>query len=61
MGSRPNKYAMTLNEIKNDYDQVFSYYFTLNDNGEDEKLTWKAGQMVHLVAPGMYIHCLETC
>ena len=52
---------MTLNEIKNDYDQVFSYYFTLNDNGEDEKLTWKAGQMVHLVAPGMYIHCLETC
>ena len=40
----PQRHMMTLVEKQNDYDQVYSYYFQL-----DEKLSWTAGQYIHLI------------
>ena len=47
---RPNPVEMTLVGIDHEYDQVYSYRFTSEQN-----LTWKAGQYVHLVAPNSTI------
>ena len=44
---------MTLEQVKNDYGGVHSYYFTL-----DGDLTWTPGQYVHLI--GQY-YCLILC
>jgi len=44
------RYEMTLDRVKNDYDEVHSYYFNLS-----QELSWIPGQYIHLIAPGCEI------
>jgi ferredoxin-NADP reductase len=45
------KYDVKLVEIKNEYDSVFTYGFT-----SEKKITWTAGQYVHLIAPTLPVN-----